>query len=104
MASHRIQGHAELENVSLYSEGEYLFDTNESSDSFFYAWSEFAWQPVDWFRFGLAGQRTKVYETEREIHAGLLLGFSFRSADFTTYVFNLDDDRPTVVAALAVSF
>ena len=90
--------------LTLYSEGEYLFDTNESADSFFYAWSELTWAPVDWFRFGLVGQRTKVYETDREIQRGLLVGFSFKRVDVSAYVFNPDDSSPTVVAALAVSF
>ena len=90
--------------LTFYSEGEYLFDTNESSDSFFYAWSEITWAPVDWCRLGLVGQRTKVYETDRDIQRGLLLGFSFKRVDFTTYVFNPDDSSPTVVLALGVSF
>jgi hypothetical protein len=89
--------------LAWYSEGEYLFDTNESSDSFFYAWSEFSWAPVEWFRFGLAGQRTKVYQTDRDIQRGLLVGFTFKHVDFNTYVFN-PDDSPTWVAALAVNF
>jgi len=88
----------------FYSEGEYLFDTDESSDSFFYAWSELSWAPVDWCRLGLVGQRTKVYRTDRDIQRGLLVGFSSKRVDFTTYVFNPDDPSPTVVVALGVSF
>jgi hypothetical protein len=90
--------------LELYSEGEYLFDTNESSDSFFYAWSEFSWAPVEWFRFGLVGQRTKVYQTDRDIQRGLLVGFSFKHVDVNTYVFNPDESSPPVVVALAVNF
>jgi len=90
--------------LEFYSEGEYLFDKNESSDSFFYAWSELTFAPADWFRFGLVGQRTKVYETDREIQRGLLIGFSSKRVDFTTYVFNPDDSSPTAVLALGVNF
>ena len=90
--------------LTFYGEGEYLFDTNASSDSFFYAWSELTWAPADWCRLGLVGQRTKVYETDRDIQRGLLLGFSFKRVDFTTYVFNPDDGSPTVVLALGVYF
>jgi len=88
----------------FYSEGEYLFDTNESADSFFYAWSEFAWAPVYWFRFGLVGQRTKVHASDRDIERGLLIGFSYKLVDFTTYVFNPFESSPTVVVALGLSF
>jgi hypothetical protein len=88
----------------FYSEGEYLFDTNASSDSFFYAWSELSWAPVEWCRLGLVGQRTKVYETDRDIQRGILLGFSSERVDFTAYWFNIDERSPTVVLALGVSF
>ena len=49
--------------LQLYSEGEYVFDTGDSAASFFYKWSELTLAPVDWFRFGLVVQRTKVYKT-----------------------------------------
>ena len=61
--------------LELYSEGEYVFDTGDSSDSFFYNWSELTLAPVDWFRFGLVTQRTRVYQTDRDIQRGLLVGF-----------------------------
>ncbi|MCL4787688.1 MAG: hypothetical protein KJ070_12985 [Verrucomicrobia bacterium] len=88
--------------LELYSEGEYLFDSRDSSDSFFYNWSELTLNPVDWFRIGMVTQRTKVYETDRDIQRGLLVGFTFKRWDFTTYVLNPDRSEPTV--ALAVSF
>ena len=88
----------------FYSEGEYLFDANDSADSYFYAWSELSWAPVEWFRFGLAGQRTKAYEADRDIQRGLLVGFSAKRVDVTAYGFNLDESSPTAVVALGVSF
>ena len=60
--------------------------------------------PVDWFRFGLVGQRTRAYQTDVDIQRGLLAGFSYKKIDFTTYVFNLDRDKPTWVFAVGVSF
>jgi hypothetical protein len=90
--------------VELYSEGEYVFDTGDSSDSFFYNWSELALAPVEWFRFGLVTQRTRVYETDRDVQRGLLAGFSYRNASLSAYVFNLDESRPTVVAAVTLNF
>jgi len=90
--------------LELYSEGEYVFDTRDSSESFFYNWSELSLAPVDWFRFGFVTQRTKVYRTERDVQRGMLAGFSYKRFDLTTYIFNPDDSRPTVVVAAAVSF
>jgi len=90
--------------LELYSEGEYVFDTGDSSESFFYNWSELTLAPRDWFRFGLVTQRTRVYQTDREIQRGLLVGFSYKMADLTTYVFNPDDSKPTFVVAVALNF
>lgn len=90
--------------LELYSEGEYVFDTGDSADSFFYNWSELTLAPVESFRFGLVTERTRVYETDREIQRGLLAGFSFRKLDVTGYVFNPDDVKPTWVLAVAVTF
>jgi hypothetical protein len=90
--------------LAFYSEGEYLFDTNTSSDSYFYAWSELSWAPADWCRFGLVGQRTRAYRSDREIQRGVLVGFSSEQVDFTAYWFNIDERSPTVVLALGVSF
>jgi len=90
--------------LTLYGEAEYVFDLHESSDSFFYAWSEASWAVNDWCRLGFVGQRTKTYQTERDIQRGVLVGFASERVDFTTYVFNLDDRSPTVVVALGVNF
>ena len=53
-------------------------------------------------------QRTRVYETDREIQLGVLVGFSWSkkstAVDLTTYVFNVDDSKPTVVLAVTLSF
>jgi hypothetical protein len=90
--------------LELYSEGEYVFDTGNSSDSFFYNWSEFTLAPVDWFRFGLVTQRTRLYKTDRDIQRGVLLGFSHKHVDLTGYVFNPDEDKPTFVIAVGLTF
>jgi len=89
--------------LELYTEGEYVLDAENSSDRFFYTWSELSLAPVEWFRFGLVIQRTKLYQTEFDIQRGLLIGFSHKDLSFTTYVFNLDD-KPTVVLGVSVDF
>jgi hypothetical protein len=89
---------------ALYAEGEYVFDTGDSSASFFYSWSELTYSPVDWFRFGLAAQRTQAYRTDVDIQSGLLLGIMYKRVDFTSYVFNLGRDAPTLVFSMAVRF
>ncbi len=90
--------------LELSSEGEFVFDTGNSEDGFFYTWSELGITPVDWLRFGIAGQRTRAYQTAVDIQRGLFLGFTYKEIDLTTYVFNLDRARPTCVVSLGVSF
>jgi hypothetical protein len=90
--------------MNLSSEGEYLFDTGNSSDSFFYNWSELTLAPVDWFRFGLVTQRTRLYKTDRDIQRGVLVGFSYKKVDLSAYVFNPDEDKPTFVLGVGLTF
>ena len=90
------------DRFELYSEGEYLFDLEDDSDSYFYTWSELAWSVTEWLRVGVALQRTRAYESDVDVQRGLLVGFSYQSLDFTTYVFELDD--PIVVLAVDFSF
>ena len=73
-------------------------------ESFFYSWSELSLAPVDWFRFGLVAQRTKACQTDLDTQRGFLVGFTYQKMDFTTYLFNPDASRPTVVLAVRLSF
>jgi hypothetical protein len=90
--------------LELYSEGEYLFDTGNSSDNFFYTWSELTLAPRDWFRFGLVVQRSKTFQNNLAIERGLLVGFSYRRVSFTTCVFNPDSGRPIVMLGVGLTF
>ena len=88
----------------MYSEGEYVVDAEEIAGNFFYNWSEFTLAPVESFWFGVVTQRTRAYQSEREIQRGFLAGFSYRRLELVGHVFNPDDDRPTVVVAVRVNF
>ncbi len=90
--------------LEFYSEGEYVFDLNDSASSFYYAWSEISLVPAPWFRIGMVIQRTRVYSSDREVQRGVLLGFRYRRAEFTTYVFNPDDSKPIVALAVGLEF
>jgi len=90
--------------LELYSENEYVADTGNHEDSFFYNWSELTLVPVDWFRFGLVTQRTRAYKTDRDIQRGLVAGVSFKRLNFTGYAFNPDADKPSFVFAVEMKF
>lgn len=90
--------------LELFTQGEVVFDTSESADSFFYSWSELTLAPWDWLRFGLVAQRTRLYESDREVPGGFLVGFSFKRFDVAGYVFNPDKSEPTWVVSLGLVF
>lgn len=89
--------------LEFYTEGEFVLDTADTTESFFYTWSELSLAPVEWARLGLVVQRTKLYQTEFDTQRGFLAGFSVWKLDLTAYVFNPDED-PTWVFAAALEF
>jgi hypothetical protein len=90
--------------IELYSEGEWVLDAGEKTDSFYYSWSELTLSPTDWFYVGLAAQKTRAYETARYIERGFLTGLAWRNASLTGYVFEPFSDQPTVVVSVGVEF
>jgi hypothetical protein len=48
---------------------------------------------VEDFRFGLVVQRTRAYQTARDVQRGLIVGYSYKQADFTLCLFNPDEAR-----------
>lgn len=90
--------------VELSTEGEFVFDLRDHSGSFFYSWMELSYSPMEWWRVGLVAQRTKAYHTNLDVQRGILLGFSRKRFDFTTYIFNAGWTDPTVVLSLGLSF
>lgn len=98
-----FKGSLSWRGFTLYSETEYVFNADDSGDSYLYTWSELTVAPGENWRAGLVVQRTKVYETEFDIQRGILAGFSWERLDVTAHVFN-PDDSPTVVIAVGTSF
>ena len=98
------KGSLEWSRLEFSSEGEYVFDANDSSENFFYNWSELTLAPGEWWRIGLVTQRTRVHATDRDIQRGLIVGFAYRELDSAIYLFNPDDSRPHVVVAVTVGF
>jgi hypothetical protein len=90
--------------LDLSTGNENVVDSGDRSDSFFYSWSELTLAPAEWFRFGLVTQRTRVYQSDRELQRRIMAGFSATRANVTGYAFNPDEDKPRFVFAVDVSF
>lgn len=85
--------------VDLYVEAEYVHDLDEQEESFTYAWSELGFSPFEKWRIGLAGQRLREHDSERDTQRGVFAQFTAGAFTYGAFVFNLDsgDDRFAVV-------
>jgi hypothetical protein len=90
--------------VALWSQSEYVFDLGDSSQSFFYVWTELSVTGPDWLRVGVVLQRTRAFQTSTEVQGGPLVGLSFWKLSATAYLFAPGQDDQFVVVALAGSF
>ena len=88
----------------LSVQGEYIFNTDDRTASYFYSWNELVYSPTDWFHAGLVSQRTRDYHTNLDVQRGFSAGFAHNKVDFTTYVFDVGWTDPTVVLALTLRF
>ena len=74
--------------LELYSELEFVVDCGDAARSNVYTWTELSARPWEWFRAGLAVQRSNSVESSREVQWGPLLGVEWRELSLTTYWFN----------------
>ena len=79
--------------VDFYTETEYVRDTEIKEDSFTYSWNELGFTPLEWLRVGIVGQRTAVYQSERDIQRGIFAQFMYKKATLGFYIFNPDDSE-----------
>lgn len=98
------RGAMEWKGFAFETEGEWLFDTENSEDSFFYSWSELSFAPIERLRFGIAVERTVLFQSDREIQRGLLLGYVGKRFDATGVWFNPDDSDPVFVLSVGAGF
>lgn len=88
----------------LYVEAEYVNDPGQSGDSYFYAWSELGFRPVEWIRLGVAGQRTRAYGVSREIQRGPFAQATVGPLTIGAYWFNPGGDAQVVVGTIGIAF
>jgi hypothetical protein len=74
--------------LELYSQTEFVVNLTDSSKSDFYAWSELSGRPVDWFRAGIALQRTRAFDSPRKLQWGPLIGVFVWKLVASGYWFN----------------
>jgi hypothetical protein len=90
--------------LDFYSEAEYVRASSERADSYFYAWSELGFRPVEWLRLGVAGQRTKTYGNERDIQRGPFGQVTWGPVTIGGYWFNPGSSNQVFVGSIGAAF
>jgi hypothetical protein len=90
--------------LDLYVEAEYVRDSGERDDSYFYAWTELGFRPLEWLRLGIAGQRTRAYANDRDIQRGPFVQFTWRHLTVGGYWFNPGSSEQVFVGSIGATF
>jgi hypothetical protein len=90
--------------LDAYIEAEYVHDTQNANDSYYYAWTELGWKPVEWLRVGIVGQHTRVVHTDRDLQRGLFAQVMLGKVTLSAYAFNPDSASRYAIVALGVQF
>jgi hypothetical protein len=90
--------------LSFSSQAEWVFDVQNDTGGFVYVWSELDVRPWEFLRAGVVVQRTRVFNTAREVVFGPLLGVTVWKLDLTAYWFQPGGIDQFFVASVGVSF
>lgn len=90
--------------LELYTAGEYIISTESKSDNFFYSWSQLTIAPADWLYAGVAFQRTRLYDSSREVDIGPIVGVTYKDLNISAYALNPEGDHPIFGLSIELSF
>ena len=99
-----VEASVAYRSLDAYIEAEYVDDRDHPGNSYYYAWSELGWKPVEWLRLGLVGQRTRVVETGRDLQRGLFAQIIFDKMTLGVFAFNPDSASRYAILSLGVQF
>jgi hypothetical protein len=99
-----LEASVSYKSFDFYTEAEYVVDHDGNAGDYFYSWSELGWRPVEWLRVGLAGQRTRVVDTGRDVQLGAFAQAAFGRATLSLYAFNPEAASRYAVVSLGLSF
>lgn len=88
----------------FYVEAEYVRSRSNQAEDYVYAWSELGWRPIEWLRFGLAGQRTNIYGGERSFQRGPFAQVTWGPVTLGGYWFNPGSSAQIFVGSIGVAF
>ena len=99
-----VEASVAWQKLDLYIEAEYVHDPDDSSASYFYAWSELGWRPAESIRIGLVGQRTRIVSNDHDFQRGVFGQLTLGKATIGLYAFNPESSSRYVVLSLGLAF
>ena len=88
----------------FYSESEHVFDFSSRENNFFYMYSELAIRPIHALRTGIMTQRTKLFESDRELQRGIFTEYYFGRFRAGVFYFNPFASDQFWIASFSVDF
>ena len=88
----------------LYSESEYLFNTDNKENNYMYTWTDLTYSINDNLYVGVSVQRTRLYQTALDTQRGLVLGGNLKNWEITGYLYNLGFDTAFGIISLGLEF
>jgi hypothetical protein len=93
-----------FKKFDFYSESEYVFDFETSEGNFFYMYSELAFRPIQPIRTGIVTQRTKLFESDRELERGIFGEYYFKKFRTGLFYFSPFTSDQFWIASLSMDF
>ena len=88
----------------FYSESEHVFDFSSKENNFFYMYSELAIRPIPALRTGIMTQRTKLFESDRELQRGIFGEYYFGRFRAGVFYFSPFASDQFWIASFSVDF
>jgi hypothetical protein len=93
-----------FKKFDFYSESEHVFDFSSRENNFFYMYSELAIRPIHALRTGIMTQRTKLFESDRELQRGIFGEYYFGRFRAGVFYFSPFASDQFWIASFSVDF
>jgi hypothetical protein len=90
----------DFKKIFFSSQSQYSFSMENSTDKYFFNWTEVGYSATPWMYAGLAMQQTNVYRTQGKLEPGCMVGFSIKNWTIPLYAFNTSDQERYFVLGL----
>lgn len=102
-----LEVEARFWRFAYWLESEYTFNAGDSSEDYFYTWSELNFYVTPWAWVGGSVQRLRLVETPREFDIAPMVGFGTVGSPRITlslYAYGLGTDTRWLLATLGIEF